>query len=194
MSDARCALRQRLLQARLVWTGLPQAAEAQSRLTAHLADLLAQLEPQCLGLYWPIQGEFNPRGAALAWQGHLDEEYEGLLALPWARKASPGREPGMAYRLWDGSEPATRDECGIPCPDGPQADPDVVLVPCLGFTQQGFRLGYGGGYFDRYLALHPEATAVGVAWSQAEITDEVLAPQPHDQPLMIIVTPEGIVG
>ncbi len=194
MSDTRTALRQRLLQARQTWAEWPQAQTAQSQLAAHLADLLRQLEPECLGLYWPIRGEFNPRDAALAWQVAMNDEYEASLALPWATKAGAGREPGMTYRLWDGSEPTTRDECGIACPDSRPADPDVILVPCVGFTREGFRLGYGAGYFDRYLAAHPDVTAVGIAWSEAEITEAEMAPQAHDLPLMIIITPEGVVG
>jgi 5,10-methenyltetrahydrofolate synthetase len=66
--------------------------------------------------------------------------------------------------------------------------PDVVLVPCVGFTPEGYRLGYGGGYFDRYLAAHPGVTVIGVAWEQARVSREELAPQAHDLPLMAVVT------
>mgnify|MGYP003693774087 CR=1 FL=1 len=69
----------------------------------------------------------------------------------------------MHYRLWDGQAPRSVDECGIPSSDGAPVAPDVVLVPCVGFTASGFRLGYGGGYFDRWLAAHPQVCAVGVA-------------------------------
>jgi len=72
--------------------------------------------------------------------------------------------------------------------------PDVVLVPCLGYTASGFRLGYGGGYFDRWLAAHPQVTAVGVAWSACEIDEAELKPQPHDQRLMLVVTEQGVIG
>jgi 5-formyltetrahydrofolate cyclo-ligase len=196
MSDTRSALRQRLLQDRLGWATQAAAAAAQTQLAQHLAALLEELEPECLGLYWPIQGEFNPREVALDWFHEMKDAGGGSLALPWASKGSSegkGREPAMAYRRWDGSEPTTRDECGIPCPDTAPAQPDVVLVPCVGFTRSGFRLGYGGGYFDRYMARHPDVTAVGLAWSQAEISEEAFAAQAHDQPLMIILTPEGVV-
>lgn len=98
----------------------------------------------------------------------------------------------MHYRLWDRSEPALCDECGIPSCDGAAVVPDVVLVPCLGFTVSGFRLGYGGGYFDRWLALHPHVTSVGVAWSGGELSEAELSPQAHDQPLTLIVTERGV--
>lgn len=99
----------------------------------------------------------------------------------------------MHYRQWDRQLPALRDERGIPSVEGAMVVPDVVLVPCLGFTASGFRLGYGGGYFDRWLAAHPHVTAVGIAWSATELTEAELAPQPHDQTLMLIVTERGVV-
>src|SRR5688500_8897719 len=142
--------------------------------------------PECLGLYWPLRSEFNAAVACLA-----DKRLESTpLALPYVRKTP--RE--MHYRAWDRREPAARDECGIPSPEGAAVVPDVVLVPCLGFTDSGYRLGYGGGYFDRWLALHPHVTAVGVAWSGCRIGEAELRPEPHDQRLMLIVTEQGVVG
>lgn len=97
----------------------------------------------------------------------------------------------MTYHRWDGrGMPATVDECGIPAVAGAEVVPDVVLVPCVGYTAAGLRLGYGGGYFDRWLAAHPHVTAVGVAWSGSCIA---LEPEPHDQLLPVIVTEAGIV-
>lgn len=194
MSDTRSALRQQLLSARQTWAATPAAAQAQADLHAHLLRVLTELEPQCLGLYWPIRGEFNPRDVALAFQASLGGPAALPLALPWATKAGEGQAPGMRYRLWDGQEPSTRDECGIPCPEGAPADPDVVLVPCVGFTPEGYRLGYGAGYFDRYMAAHPHTTAVGLAWAEAQLPPGSFSPAPHDQPLMLIVTPSGVVG
>ena len=62
----------------------------------------------------------------------------------------------------------------------------------MGYTREGFRLGYGGGYFDRFLAAHPEVTAVGVAWSHAELSMVELAPQAHDLPLIGVVTDAAV--
>ncbi len=101
----------------------------------------------------------------------------------------------MHYRRWDGTEPTLRDECGIPTPDAPTAVvPDVVLVPCLGYTPSGYRLGYGGGYFDRWLAAHSHVTSVGVAWHASEIDDRRFAAQAHDRPLTLIVTEQGVAS
>lgn len=180
----RTALRQRLLAQRERLGR--DATAAQLALTGQLARLLLELEPGMLGLYSPVRGEFNPidalRAAGLA----------GLaIALPYARR-NP-RE--MHYRAWDGKAPASVDEFGVPAPAaGPVVVPDVVLVPCVGFTRSGWRLGYGGGFFDRWLALHPHVTAVGVAWSASEIAEGDWSAQPHDRPLTIIVTEAGVVG
>jgi 5-formyltetrahydrofolate cyclo-ligase len=101
----------------------------------------------------------------------------------------------MHYRAWDGEPLASTDECGLPAPaSGPALVPDVVLVPCVGYTRTGFRLGYGGGYFDRWLAAHPQTTAIGIAWSGGEIASDVFAPQPHDLALLLVLTEHGVVS
>jgi 5,10-methenyltetrahydrofolate synthetase len=153
----------------------------------HLKAVVDALEPQRLGLYWPIRGEFN---AARAFT--VDLPREGLpLALPFAQR-SPRQ---LYYRAWDGAAPVIDDECGIPTALGDPVLPDVVLVPCLGYTANGYRLGYGAGYFDRWMAAHPQVTAIGVAWAVSEIVDPSdFAPQPHDQPLALVVTEEGVVA
>jgi 5,10-methenyltetrahydrofolate synthetase len=90
--------------------------------------------------------------------------------------------------------PASVDECGIPSVEGATVVPDVVVVPCLGYTASGYRLGYGGGYFDRWLAAHPHATTVGVAWSATELAEDEFAREPHDLPLLLVVTERGVLG
>lgn len=112
------------------------------------------------------------------------------LALPWASKSPVS----MVFRLWDGQTPSEVDACGIPSSAGRETVPDVVLVPCVGFTAEGWRLGYGGGYFDRYLAAHPQVTAIGVAWDEALIEADELAPDAHDIPLMAVLTPTRTWG
>ena len=160
------------------------AAEAGAALARHLTDVLLKLEPERLGVYWPHRAEFNAVPALAA-----DPTLAKLpIALPFAQRAPVQ----MHYRAWDGRAPALVDECGIPASAGAPVLPDVVLVPCLGFTATGFRLGYGGGYFDRWLAQHPDVTAVGVAWSIGEIDAAVLDAQPHDRPLTMIVTEHGV--
>ena len=159
-------------------------ATAADALGVHLIEVLRELEPALLGLYWAMRSEFNA-AAALS----VDRTGANLpRALPFSQ-----REPvRMDYRRWDGRPPATRDECGIPTGAGAVVVPDVVLVPCVGFTPTGHRLGYGGGYFDRWLALHPGTTSVGVAWAIGEMAASSYVPEPHDQRLTLIVTEHGV--
>lgn len=186
VSEPRQALRRRLLEARERFAAGTAAIDAGAALAGHLKDVLAALEPTCLGLYWPHRSEFNAAAALSA-----DPAISKLpLALPFSQR-KPVR---LHYRAWDGRPPTARDECGIPASDGEPVVPDVVLVPCVGFTSAGHRLGYGGGYFDRWLAQHPDATAVGVAWSIGAIDDgAAFTAQAHDRPLTLIVTERGVV-
>jgi 5,10-methenyltetrahydrofolate synthetase len=69
--------------------------------------------------------------------------------------------------------------------------PGALLIPPIGFDAQGYRLGYGGGYFDRTLAsLDPQPLKIGVAFELSRI--ETIRPQPHDIPMDFIVTEAGI--
>lgn len=85
------------------------------------------------------------------------------------------------------------DRFGIPAPQGtPRAALQAVLVPVNGFDARGYRVGYGGGFFDRTLAsLRPAPISIGVGFELARLED--VRPQAHDLPLDWIVTEAGIV-
>lgn len=181
--EARKVLRQTLLARRDEFVGGPQAAAADGALAKGLSSILIDLEPELLGVYWPMRSEFNAPAMFAA-----DTLLATCpLALPFALK----QPVELHYRRWNRAVPTVRDECGIFTSEGAPAVPDVVLVPCLGFTRAGFRLGYGGGYFDRWLALHPDVTSVGVAWSVGELDAASFEPRAHDQALTLIVTEKG---
>jgi 5-formyltetrahydrofolate cyclo-ligase len=181
----RPALRARLLGERHAFVASAAFADAAEALGSHLRDTLARLEPECLGLYWPVRSEFNAAVAIGADPG-LDKVPR---ALPYAR-----RDPStLEFRAWGGGAPTVVDECGVGSSEGPLVRPDVVVVPCVGFTPAGHRLGYGGGYYDRWLAANGHVVAVGVAWSFAEIDLATFAARPHDVTLACIVTERGVV-
>jgi 5,10-methenyltetrahydrofolate synthetase len=179
------ALRQQLLERREKFASSADADAARRALAHHLKTILHQLEPERLGLYWAHRSEFNAVAAL------RDDTLLARLpmALPFARRTPPE----MQFRAWDGLAPTLQDECGIPACEGATVVPDVVLVPCVGFTVEGLRLGYGGGYFDRWLALNPGVTAVGVAWALGEIEPGDFEAQAHDQALTLVVTERGVV-
>lgn len=184
-TSERPALRARLLAERNAFVASAAFADAAEALGSHLRDTLARLEPGCLGLYWPVRSEFNAAAAVAADAGL----HETQRALPYARRDPPTLE----FRRWNGSVPTLVDECGIGSSDGAGVRPDVVVVPCVGFTRDGHRLGYGGGYYDRWLASHEDVVAIGVAWSFAEIDSGTFAAQPHDVTLACVVTERGVV-
>ena len=181
----RQALRQSLLAQRETFVVGQGFEAAGASLAGHLARVLSELEPESLGLYWPHRSEFNAVAAI------VDAPLFAKLpvALPFAR-----REPvDMHYRSWNRQLPTMLDECGIATSNGAPVTPDVVLVPCVGFTPSHYRLGYGGGYFDRWLAQHPGTVTVGVSWAVGAIDDDRFDPAPHDLPLTLIVTESGVV-
>ena len=184
-STTRVSLRSALLARRAAFVQGPLREAAERSLATHLKRVLGELEPALLGLYWPIRSEFNAPLALAADPGHSP----WLRALPFCRKVPVE----MHYRAWDGGEPLARDECKLASADGSVVVPDVVLVPCVGFTRSGQRLGYGGGYFDRWLAVHPHVTSVGVAWAVGEVAEAAFVAESHDQGLSFVVTEEGVV-
>lgn len=151
----------------------------------HLDTVLGKLEPELLGVYWPQRGEFN----AVQVPAVLASIATGSAALPFAERDPPR----MHYRAWDGTSPQQVDAYGIPAAGGAPVQPDVVLVPCLGYTRSGHRLGYGAGCFDRWLDAHPDVTAIGVAWAVGEIPPDAFLAEPHDLPLLMVVTEHGAV-
>ena len=178
--DWRAHWRKTLLAQRESFASGPHFGAFQASLGASLHLVLKHIQPNCLGIYWPIRGEFNP----IECIKYLQVEQGFDLALPYAQRTPKA----MHYRLWGGQPPDIVDEWGIPGATGPALVPDVVMVPCVGFTTSKHRLGYGSGYFDRWLAAHPQVRSVGVAWSFCEMPGSEFSPSPHDQTLTILVT------
>lgn len=147
-----------------------------------LADRFASLQGLTISAWWPIKAELNLRTwlAGLAARG-------AQAALPVVVIQSAP----LIFRPWT---PETRMERGfwsIPVPaEGAEVTPDITLAPVVGWDAQGYRLGYGGGYFDRTLAaLSPRPCAIGIGLDAARL--RTIFPQPHDIPMQVIVTETG---
>lgn len=76
--------------------------------------------------------------------------------------------------------------------DAPIVVPDVLFMPLVGFTATGERIGQGGGFYDRWLADHPDTLAIGLAWDMQKV--DQLPVEAHDMPLTAIITPTRIYG
>lgn len=149
-----------------------------------LLDGFAMLATARLGIYWPIQAEFDPRFVA-----HHLRERGATTGLPLV----VGKNLPLMYREWHPGTVMQQGGMGIPYPaaGAPELVPEVVLVPPVGFDQRAYRLGYGAGYFDRTLAASvPRPLAIGVAFECARMT--TIFPQPHDIALDFVVTEAGI--
>jgi 5,10-methenyltetrahydrofolate synthetase len=157
-------------------------------LAGHLRDLLATrfggAQGRVFSAYWPIKGEPNlrPLMAELHRSGVT-------VALPVVEaKAAP-----LVFRRWTPEAQLVRGDWNIPVPP-PDADaliPDITLAPLMGWDGDGYRLGYGGGYFDRTLAaLYPRPFTVGIGFQSARLA--TIYPQPHDIPLDVILTEAGV--
>jgi 5,10-methenyltetrahydrofolate synthetase len=141
------------------------------------------LQWMTVSFYWPIQGEFDARFAVRELRKH-----GARTALPVVvEKGKP-----LEFREWWPGVRATKGVFDLPVPEGTTVlRPQASLIPPLGFDRRGYRLGYGGGYFDRTLAaLDPQPLKIGVGFELSRIA--TIHPQPHDVPMDFIVTEAGI--
>jgi 5-formyltetrahydrofolate cyclo-ligase len=151
------------------------------------AQLLAAVHPQrgqVLAIYWPFRGEYDPRHVARVWR---DRGVQNALPVVVA----PGQP--LQFRLW---WPGVRTEPGVyglPIPQGTESvKPDLLLIPPVGFDAQCYRLGHGGGYYDRTLAQWRERPPqrIGVAFEISRMP--TIHPQAHDIALDAVVTEAGV--
>lgn len=159
-------------------------AERTRTLVTHLDALVAQLRPTVLGFCWPYRAEPDLRDWVRAW---LAQDERHVAALPVVVE----RHAALVFRSWRPDAPMAVDRHGIPHPEGGEAViPEVLLIPLNAFDERGYRLGYGGGYFDRTLALLP-SVAVGVGFALGRVPDTL--PQLHDKPMDWIITELGVL-
>ncbi len=173
----KLALRQRLKALR---AGI-KAADAAQRASEHFAGI--PVPPlAAIGGYWPVGDEFSPLPLLrrLAASGHP-------VGLPVVTES--GRPLVFRQAPLDRPPPAGKHGIPAPGPEAPVVIPALLLVPLLGFDAAGWRLGYGGGYYDRTIAALRAAggvITVGLAFAAQEIN---AAPHgPHDMRLDWIVT------
>src|SRR5215472_10588194 len=172
--------RERLIALR---QGLPAADRQRwgAKIDGALRGLLAE-RPGILGVYWPFRAEFDPRplvDCAVA-AGRT-------VALP----VVVDKKGPLEYRAWRPGDKLVDGVWNIPVPEKRDIIvPQIVLAPLVGFDNDCYRLGYGGGYFDRTLAaLSPRPFAIGVGFEVQQLA--TIYPQSFDIPMDVVVTEVG---
>ena len=96
----------------------------------------------------------------------------------------------LRFIAWTPGEALQKDAMGVSVPVSQTTcvQPEGLLIPCLGFTAAGLRLGYGGGFYDRTLAQEPRPLTVGIAYAAAQVN---FAAEPFDVALQRIITELG---
>ncbi|MDU0810402.1 MAG: 5-formyltetrahydrofolate cyclo-ligase [Burkholderia sp.] len=143
-----------------------------------------------IGFYWPLPNEFDTRPAVLSWCKFIKGRSG---ALPVIRE----KHAPLEFHRWDLSIPVRQGYYGITEPNSKEIIiPDLLLIPCIGFDLKNYRLGYGGGYYDRTLSMWTKMkvcpVTVGLAYEACKVN--ILPIEIHDHTLDWIVTEVAIYG
>jgi 5-formyltetrahydrofolate cyclo-ligase len=186
--EAKSALRANLLATREAQGARADQDARGEALARRLMEAIAGFsEASCIGFYWPVAGEFDPRGVLTVW-----------LALDASRRAAlpvvvAPRTP-LVFHAWQPNVAMKKGRYGIPVPAEERVVmPDLLVIPCVGFDTDRYRLGYGGGYYDRTLANWPKGktpATIGVAYDSAKC--DALPRAAFDLPLGTIVTESAV--
>ena len=173
----RKAERQRLIENRLAVPAAERAASAKI-VSAGLDRSIADKSDPIIGLYWPFRGELDLR----EWMGERTMLGARIVLPVVVRKAAP-----LEFREWRPGCAMERGVWNIPIPtDGEVLSPNIVVAPVVGANSNAFRLGYGGGFYDRTLAgMVKRPLVIGIGHPTAWI--ETIYPQPHDIPMDVVI-------
>lgn len=183
IEEAKAALR---IKAHAARAALPQAdrADAALAVTHHFFESIALHAGDVVAAYWRIRDELDCQPILVRL---MDSNQTVVLPVVL------GPEEPLDLRVWE--QGASLYEAGFgtlaPSELAPKAEPDIVIMPLLGFDRLGTRLGYGGGYYDRTLArMSKKPKLIGLAFAAQEL--DAIPREPHDVPLDAIVTEAGV--
>lgn len=160
-----------------------RAAACDADIHAHLLGLESVIDARCVFVFVSVGREVDTRPLI----SHLHANGTRVLVPRVSRGGL------MAAVEFDGWASLERGALGIPRPQASEdrsGDVETAIIPALAFTRLGYRLGYGGGYYDRWLALNPAPLRIGVCREQ-EI-HEALPTEPHDARVDVLVTEAGV--
>lgn len=173
--------REALLRAR-VDSGAGKRAEWSRPIDAELRRLIPSLGVKTIGFYWPFRGEFDARPLVRA-----------LIAggMTAALPAVVQPKTPLEFRRWAPGAAMEHGVYNIPIPkERNLLEPELLIAPLVGFDGGGYRLGYGGGYYDRTIAsFAAKPYAIGVGFELSRLP--TIYPQMHDIPMNAILTETG---
>ena len=183
MTQDDATLRQKMIAAR---QALPDRLERAVQLQAVLRVWLVGRREKTIGAYWPIKGEFDPLPSLFRWS-EADERRR--IGLPVTDRESGS----LRFHVWYPGCPTELDAHDIPKPKGTEVfEPQLLLLPCVGYGPEGVRLGYGGGFYERTIdSLQPRPVVVGLCYSNGFLP--LLRARPGQRPLDALITDDGVV-
>ena len=206
----KLSIRKALVEERL---NLPDRLQRADLLQRVMRIWLVGRPDTVIGAYWPIKGEFDPLPALYRWQEDaiLGENSLTSAAVPGlhtqlATESLAARSPRkiglpvvnkvhktLTFHAWYPGCPMEEDAYGIPKPkDTELIVPTLLFVPCVGYGHGGYRLGYGGGFYDRTLAsMEPRPVTVGLGFTNGWLPD--MEPEAHDIALDALLNDNGVV-
>ena len=179
----RAAERARLMKARQKLS-VEEHAASSAKLTAMLKTRVCPQQGMRIAVYWPIRAEPDLR----AWMAKAHTAGAAILLPIVTEQHAP-----LSFRSWQPGCAMRRGVWNIPVPaSGAEAVPDVVISPLVGVDKTCFRLGNGGGYYDRTLAhLDPRPKVIGVGFSHCLMP--TIFPMPWDIPMDSVILCDGTV-
>ena len=183
----RRELRRQAIARRMALSG-EECAQRSQTICHHLQEHFPQLATMRVGFCWPMRNEPDLRPLLATWQAAGSTSFTALLPVVVEADAA------LAFRAWTPDIAMVEDRYGIPTPaTGDFLLPQALLIPLVAFDAAGFRLGYGGGFFDRTLTrLQPRPLAIGVGFELNRV--ETIHPEAHDARLDAIVTETGAMN
>ena len=171
-------LRQKLLKIRHSITGDFRSQKDQ-KISKNLANILSKFEGH-LGFYWPIKGEYDVVPVVSKW---LIKKTKRKASLPVIIE----RQLPMKFLEWNDR---TKLEKGmfnldIPPVTANEILPELIIIPCVGFDSKNYRLGYGGGYYDRTLEKFSGAKKIGICYLNCRVSD--IEPEEFDIPMDLVI-------
>ena len=184
LTEQRRTLRKLLIEQRMALS--PDEIERLSeKIRFNLQQTFPQLANQRVAFCWPVKNEADLRPLMAAWISAGAPGFKALLPVVLA----PGAP--LAFREWAPDCAMTIDRYGIPTPEtGDYLTPEALLIPVNAFDEAGYRIGYGGGFFDRTLsALTPAPLSIGIGFELARVT--TIHPEAHDVRLDAVISEAG---